>query len=91
MHFWATVCKMVRPVLSDNCPVLSVCDVRILWQNDQMDQNETWHGGRPRPWQYCVKWRPSSHCPKGAQSPNFRSMSIVAKQLDASGYHLVRR
>jgi len=28
---------------------------------------------------------------KGAQPPNFRPMSIVAKQLYASGYHLVRR
>ena len=25
-HFWATVCKTVRPMLSDHdCPVLSVC------------------------------------------------------------------
>jgi len=29
--------------------------------------------------------------PKGAQPPSFRPMSIVAKRLDASGYHLVRR
>jgi len=29
--------------------------------------------------------------PKGAQLPNFQPMSIVAKQLDALGYHLVRR
>jgi len=28
---------------------------------------------------------------KRAQSPNFRSMSIVAKRLYESGYHLVRR
>jgi len=28
MSFWATVCKMVRPMLSDRClSVLSVCDV----------------------------------------------------------------
>jgi len=26
----------------------------------------------------------------GAQSPNFRTMSIVAKRPYASGYHLVR-
>jgi len=25
----------------------------------QMDQNETWHGGRPRPWPHCVTWGPS--------------------------------
>jgi len=28
---------------------------------------------------------------KGAQLPNFRPISIEAKRLDASGYHLVRR
>jgi len=36
-NFWATVCKMVRPMLSDRClsclSVLSVCDVGALWQN----------------------------------------------------------
>jgi len=29
--------------------------------------------------------------PKRGIPPNFRPMSIVAKRLDASGYHLVRR
>jgi len=28
---------------------------------------------------------------KGGAAPNFRSMSIVAKRLYVSGYHLVRR
>jgi len=28
---------------------------------------------------------------KGARDPNFRSMSIVAKRLYVSGYHLLRR
>jgi len=35
-HFWATVCKTVRPVLSDRCPVClsyPVCDVGVLWPN----------------------------------------------------------
>jgi len=40
-HFWATVCKTVRPMLSDRCPVcpvclsvcLSNCDVDVLWPN----------------------------------------------------------
>jgi len=41
------------------CPVcLSAC-----W----MDQDETWHGGRPRPRPHCVRWAPSSF--KGAQYP----------------------
>ena len=29
--------------------------------------------------------------PKRGTAPNFRPMSIVAKRLDASGYHLVQR
>ena len=31
-RFWVTVCKTVRPMLSDRClSVLSVCDVCALW------------------------------------------------------------
>jgi len=31
---WTTVCKMVRPMLSDRClSVLSVCDSGVLWPN----------------------------------------------------------
>ena len=72
MDFWATVCKTVRPMLSDRClfcvPCLSicpVCDVGVLWPNGWMDQDETWQGGRPRPWSHCVRWRPSSPPVKG--------------------------
>jgi len=38
--FWATVCKTVRPMLSDRCPVcpvLSLCNVGVLWSNSWMD------------------------------------------------------
>ena len=35
--------------LSDHCPVLSACDVIVLWPNGWMGQDVTWHGGRPRP------------------------------------------
>jgi len=45
-RFWAIVCKTVSPMLSDHCPVLSVCNVGVLWPNGWMDQNETWHEGR---------------------------------------------
>ena len=55
-----------RPVV---CPV---CDVRALWPNGWTDQDETWHAGRPRPWQHCVRWRPSSPRPiKGHSAPIF--------------------
>ena len=145
--FWATVCKTVRPMPSDRClssPVLavclsvcvSVCNVRALWPNGWMDQDQTWRAGRPRPWPHCVRWGPSPPLPKGggftpifghiccnqmagwiklplgmevglgpgdivldgdpappkrAQPPIFGPCSTVAKWLDASGYHLVRR
>ena len=45
--FWATVCKMVHPVLLDRCPVsvclscLSVCNIGVLWPNGWIDQDET--------------------------------------------------
>jgi len=74
--YWATVCRMVHPMLSDCClscvSVLSVCDVGVLWPNGWMDQGETRHGGRPWPRPHCVRWGPSSpHSPKGAQPPQF--------------------
>jgi len=34
--------------------VLSVCDIGVLRPNGWMDEDETWHGGRPRPWPHCV-------------------------------------
>jgi len=44
-----------------------------MWPNGWMDQDETWHAGRPRPWPYCVRWGPSSPYPKGegAEPPIF--------------------
>jgi len=47
-----------RPLCLSVC--LSVCNVSVSWLNGWMDQDETWHGGRPRPRPHCVKWRPSS-------------------------------
>ena len=51
--------------------VLPVCNVGVLWPNGWMDQDETWHAGRPRPWPHCVSWGPSSPSPIGAQPPIF--------------------
>jgi len=59
-------------MLSDrclSCPVLSVCDVDVLWPNGWMNQDEIWHGGRPRPRRHRVTWGPSSPSPKEAQQP----------------------
>ena len=48
---------------------LSACNVGALWPNGWMDQDETWHAGRPQPQTDCVRWGPSS-TPKG-HSPQF--------------------
>jgi len=55
-------------MLSDHCSVLSVCDIAVLWPNGWMDQNETWHAGRPRPGHIVLDCNPAP--PKG-HSPQF--------------------
>jgi len=75
-------------MLSDrclSCPVCPVCNVGVLWPNDWMDQDETWHTRRPRPWLHYDR--------RGlSPPPNFRPMSVVAKQLPISAIaeHLSR-
>ena len=61
---------------------LPVCDVGVLWPNGWMDQDETWHGGRPRPRRHCVRWKLSCHPPKGAQSPPQFSAHVYCGQTD---------
>jgi len=71
-YFWATICKTVRPILLDHClSVCPVCDVGVLWPNGWMDQDETWHRGRPRPRPHCARWGPSSPPQKWQTPPNF--------------------
>jgi len=67
-------------MLSDRCPVLiqptvwpqytnvtdTVCNVGVLWPNGWLDQYQTWHARRPRPWPYCVRWGSSFPSLKGA-------------------------
>ena len=70
---------------------MSVSNVGVLWLNGWMDQDETWHGGRTRPWPHCVRWGPSSPTQKGGTAPNFRPMSIVAKRspISATAEHWI--
>ena len=76
--FWATVCKTVRPTLSDQLSVLSVYVCPFLpvswWLNSRTDQDETWHAGKPRPWPYIVRWGPSCRSPKWRAEPPPRSI-----------------
>jgi len=72
VSFWATVCKTVRPMLSDRCPSCLSCPVcdGVLWPNGWTDQDETWPACRPRPWPDCFRWGPSPS-PKGGGAPKF--------------------
>ena len=60
--------------------------------NGRMDQDGTWHGGRPHPGDFVLDGDPALS-PKRGQSPipNFPPMFIVAKLLDESRCHFVWR
>jgi len=69
--------KRFAPTLSDRClsvclsvcPVLSLCNVGVLWPNGCMGENKTWHAGRPRRWPHCVRWGHRSPLLKGHSHP----------------------
>ena len=42
----------------------------LLWPNGWMDQDGTWHGGRPQLRRLCVRWGPSSPSRKRRRSPS---------------------
>jgi len=46
-----------------------------------MDEDESRHAGKPRPWPLCVRWGHSSPPPK--KPHNFRRVSVVAEWLHA--------
>jgi len=67
------------------CPVLSclpVYNVGVLWPNGWIDQDETWHGGRPQLRPHCVRWGTSPPPLKGHSSPHFSAL-ISSCQTDA--------
>jgi len=58
-------------------PGPSPTSVGVFWPNGWMDQDETWHGGRPLPFPHCVRWRPSCPPQNGdTAAPTFRPMSL---------------
>ena len=69
-------------------PIFGPC---LLWPNGWMDEDNTWHGGRPWSSPHCARWGHSSAPKKGDRAPNFWPIFIVAKRLDASRCHLVWR
>jgi len=91
---WATVCKVVRPMLFDRCPVClscPVCNVDLLWPNSWMDQDELGTEVGLGPGHIALAG--VSAPPKKGHSPppNFQLMSIVAKRLNGLRCHLVWR
>jgi len=90
--FWATVCKTVRPILSDRClsvclSVLSVCPVLSVTFA---------HCGKTIGWIKIklgmqVTQGLSSPSPKGTAPSNFRPISVAAKWLHRSRFHLIWR
>ena len=53
--------------IPNRCPVCPACHVRVLWPDRWMDQDETWHGCRPRPGHIVLDGNPTP--PKKGHSP----------------------
>jgi len=47
-------------------PIFGPC---LLWPNAWMDQDGTWHKGRPQPRRLCVRWGPSTPPQKRLNRP----------------------
>ena len=63
-----------RPLLKQ----FTVCNVGVLWPNGWMDQDETWHGGRPQPRPYCARWGPISPLPQERAKPHSPLPQLLA-------------
>jgi len=74
-------------MLSDRClSVLYVCDVGVLWPKGWVDQDETWHAGKPRPWPDCVTWDPALLPKKEADPPQDPQFSAHAYCDQTAGW-----
>jgi len=56
------------------------CDVGVLWSNGWVDQDETWHAGRPRPGHIVLDGDPPSPPQRGTTSSQF-SAHICCGQM----------
>jgi len=74
--------KGQSPQFSGPCP---------LWPNDWLDQDATWYGGSHGPGNIVLNGEGPSSPKRFTAPPIYGPVSIVVKQLDASGYHLVQR
>jgi len=90
-NFWATVCKTVRPTLSDHYPVcLSVLSVTLVDRGQTVKWIKMKLGTQVGlgPGHIVLDGDPASPPPKG-QSPQFWPISVVAKWLDGLRCHSV--
>jgi len=84
--FWATVCKTVRPMLSDCCPVRLFClscqSVTLVCCGQTVGRIKMKLGVQVGlvPGNIVLDGDPAP--PKKGTAPNFRLMSVVAKRLD---------
>jgi len=74
-------------------PIFGPC---LLCPNGWMDQDSTWHGGRPQYMQHCVRSEPSSPSPRMGQSPPIFSPCLLwpngmAKRLHGSRWNFAWR
>ena len=70
-------------------PIFGPC---LLWPNGCMDEDATCYDGIGLgPGNIVLDADPASPFQKGSTAPNFRPMFVVAKRLDGSRCHLVRR
>ena len=77
-RFWVTIFKMIRRMLLDRCPVLSVWPVSLSLTLVYYGQTAgrikmplNWYAGRSRPRPHCARWEPSSPSPKRGCNPQF--------------------
>jgi len=83
MNYWATVCKTVRPMLSDHSRVLSVtlenCGQTVVWSKMPLGM-EVGLG----PGHIVLDGDPAIPKKQDTVAPTFRPMSVVAKRSPIS-------
>jgi len=75
--------KRGQPKKGAEPPTFGPC---LLLPNGCMDQDATWHGGRPRPNRHCARWRLSSPPQKRVQSLAHVYCGQTAGHQDATWY-----
>ena len=88
--FWATVCKTMRPMPSDRCPVCPVLSVMLVYCGQTAGRIKMKLGAQVglNNSHIVLDGDPLRHTDT---TSNFRPVSVVAKRLDGLRCHLARR